>query len=122
VVSLAVVLPGGSSPGLSATLVSLGQPAATGTVRMSATGSQRTMTVTTSLPAPPLATFYQVWLLRKADNKMVSVGLLAGGGGRYVLPAAVVARYDAVDISLQADNGNPAHSSDSVLRASYKDD
>jgi Anti-sigma-K factor rskA len=120
IVSLAVLLPGGRSPGLSATLMSLGPPGATGTVHMSAAGAQRTMTVTTTLPAPPPASFYQVWLLQTADNKMVPVGLLSSGRGRYVLPATIVARYDAVDISLQADNGNPAHSADSVLRARYQ--
>jgi hypothetical protein len=35
------------------------------------------------------------------------------------LPEELLSRYDAVDLSLQADNGNPVHSADSVPRAKY---
>jgi Anti-sigma-K factor rskA/Putative zinc-finger len=116
---LAVTLGGSSSRRVSVTLSPIGQTAATGRVVMSGPAPQRTMTVETSLPAAPPASFYQVWLLNTAAGKMLPVGLLSGGRGRYILPAGIVAAYDAVDISLQADNGNPAHSADSVLRGRY---
>jgi hypothetical protein len=51
---------------------------------------------------------------------MLAVGVLPPDGrGRFRLPSTILAGYDAVDISLQADNGNPKHSSDSILRARY---
>jgi len=96
-------------------------PGAGGTVVLSvrsAAGQRMTITVR-GLPPAAAGYFYEIWLLAPATGKMLPVGLLAvtTRASSYVLPAAVTAGYGAVDISLQANDGNPAHSADSVLRA-----
>jgi hypothetical protein len=48
---------------------------------------------------------------------MLPVGVLSPSGtGSYALSASVMGQFSAVDVSLQANNGNPAHSDTSVLR------
>jgi hypothetical protein len=99
-------------------------PGATGSVVMTVPGAaSRQMTITISgLPAPSPGHFYEVWLLAPATGKMLAVGVLALGPGpaTYRLPASVTPGYGAVDISLQQNDGNPAHSADSVLRATIR--
>jgi anti-sigma-K factor RskA len=49
-----------------------------------------------------------------------SVGVLpAGGQARLTPPASVVGRYQAIDVSLEADDGDPTHSKRSLLRGRY---
>lgn len=73
--------------------------------------------VTSGLPAAPANHFYEVWLLQPATNKMLPVGLLSPSGrGTYSVASAMMSQYSAVDISLQVNNGDPAHSKVSVLR------
>lgn len=63
--------------------------------------------------------FYEAWL---ADDRghMVSMGTFrVGPSGRVDVHMAVavdVSRYALVDVSFERDDGNPAHSDDSVLR------
>ncbi len=72
------------------------------------------------LQAPSADHFYEVWLFDPQTKKMLPVGVLGpGGSSSYSLPQSLIAQYQIVDISLQRNNGNPAHSSDSVLRARY---
>ena len=128
----AVLAVGGIAAGLLATagghppasqtvaLAPVGPGQASGDVHMRGRGQDRTMTVSTVLPAAQPGTYYEVWLLKVSTGAMVPVGVLpASGSARYVLPAAVVSGYNAVDISLQPDNGSTQHSNDSVLRARY---
>ena len=69
------------------------------------------------LARPPGNAFYQVWLLNTGTNAMLPVGVLPDAGrGQYSLPAAQAAGYNAIDISLEPDDNDPAHSADSVLR------
>jgi hypothetical protein len=105
---------------VSVALKPVGGASASGTVSMTTGGSERTMTVDATVAPPSGGAFYEVWLLETATGRMVSVGVLPSDGkGRYTLPAQLVAAYDSVDVSLEPDDGVPAHSSDSVLRASY---
>jgi hypothetical protein len=98
----------------------VGDSSGSGTVSMSGTGDNLRMTVDTTLAPPAEGTFYEVWLLQQKTGQMISVGVLPdGGAASFVLPGDIVSAYDAVDISVQPDNGDPAHSADSVLRASY---
>lgn len=64
--------------------------------------------------------YYQVWLLGTDGTSMVAVGLIDPAQGTQVrlpLPAGLdVARYPIVDVSLESNDGNPAHSGDSVIR------
>ena len=39
----------------------------------------------------------------------------------FEIPESLVASYSAIDVSLEADDGDPAHSVTSVLRATYAD-
>jgi hypothetical protein len=96
-------------------------PSAGGQVTVEATGDTRQLLVrTTALPAPPTNHFYEVWLLDPKTLKMLSMGVLGPSGeGEYAVTAPIMAGYAAVDVSLQANDGDPAHSSISVLRASY---
>jgi hypothetical protein len=108
------------SPLASATLHSIDSPTGTeGSVAVFADGATRSLTVATpNLPEPPAQHFYEVWLLAPSSGKMLPMGVLAPSGhGSYSVSAHIMAGYSAVDISLQANDGNPAHSSTSVLRA-----
>ena len=66
-------------------------------------------------------TFYEVWMLRDATH-LISVGTFrvgADGRVRVTLPVSVdPGEYPIMDVSLEPDDGNPAHSHRSVLRSS----
>ena len=48
------------------------------------------------------------------------VGVLPRDGeARFTLPASVVGRYQAIDVSLEADDSDPTHSKHSLLRGRY---
>lgn len=119
--------PGGSSSPTGdvrqAALVAVGQqaPSASGVVQMSGPGAQTDMTIRTAgLPPASAGHFYYAWLLDPVTNKMLPLGVVAAGtASTFEVQSDLVSRYRAVDISLQADDGNPAHSPVSVLRASY---
>ena len=62
--------------------------------------------------------YREVWLL-DADGGLVSLGVLAGDEGRFTVPPGVdLGRFAAVDVSAEPLDGDPAHSSDSLLRGS----
>ena len=112
--------PSSSSPTAQVALQPLGDQAAAGKVEMSGAGASRTMVVSTDLAPASTDHYYEVWLLDTRTNGMVAVGVLpTSGTAHFTLPNELLERYNAVDLSLQADNGNPAHSADSVLRAKY---
>jgi hypothetical protein len=94
---------------------------ATGLVTVLADGTTRQMTVSTrDLGDPGPGTYYEVWLLDPATFKMLPVGVLPPSGeGTYAVTAGLMSGYSAVDVSLQVDDGDPAHSQTSVLRAVY---
>ncbi len=77
---------------------------------------------TVALPRPASGQFYYVWLLDPVSNKMLPLGQMAAGNStRFDLPESLVEAYSAIDISLEADDGDPGHSVTSVLRATYAD-
>jgi len=122
-VSVTRAMPGSSPPVIvHAALRALdARVVAAGTVTVAASGNTRQLTVETRhLSPPPAQSFYEVWLLDPATLKMLPMGVLAPSGtGDYSVKADIMAGYSAVDVSLQANNGDPAHSNTSVLRASY---
>jgi Anti-sigma-K factor rskA, C-terminal/Putative zinc-finger len=81
------------------------------------------MTVETrDLPRIKKGEYYQVWLFNPETGKMLSLGILGPGGkGGFEVPESLVGRYQVVDVSLERDDGDPAHSVTSVLRAAYTD-
>jgi Anti-sigma-K factor rskA len=69
----------------------------------------------TGLPAE--SGFYEVWLLNREANKLISVGVLDGERGTFPLPPAVnLSEYPVVDVSLEPFDGDPAHSKNSFVR------
>ena len=64
--------------------------------------------------------YYEAWLA-DARGRMVSMGTFRvrrDGSVDARMPVAVdVTRYRLVDVSLERDDGNPAHSARSVMRA-----
>ncbi len=70
---------------------------------------------------PPLENgYYEAWLLEIQDGKLkdlVPLGDLASTKASYKVAGSVdLNRYNVVDISREPNDGNPAHSGDSVLR------
>ncbi|MET0997425.1 MAG: anti-sigma factor [Marmoricola sp.] len=99
-----------------------GAPGPSGTVSM-ATDTDlvtRMRVDTVDLPRPPRGGFYYVWLFDPVSNKMLPLGqVVPGHRASFDVPASLVEAYSAIDVSLEADDGDPAHSVTSVLRASY---
>ncbi len=95
--------------------------AAAGRVSMQTPGAQTEMTISTKgLPDAGSGRFYYAWLLDPQTQKMLPLGVVSSRNAmRFEVPTGLIKRYHAVDISLQADNGNPGHSATSVLRALY---
>lgn len=75
--------------------------------------------VADQLPAAGAGAFYQAWLLDPDTNKMLSLGPLSGDTSRFRVDSDLVADYSEVDVSLESDDGDPAHSATSVLRGGY---
>ena len=79
------------------------------------------MTVETrGLPKIGHGQFYEAWLFNPKTQKMLALGVVGPNGkASFDLPDPLVGRYQVVDVSLESDDGNPAHSVTSVLRATY---
>ncbi|MCB0914311.1 MAG: anti-sigma factor [Actinobacteria bacterium] len=76
------------------------------------------LSVTTANLADPDG-FYEVWLLNLNTGGMIAMGTVPGGAHQTLLPVPPgvdLAEYRAVDISDEPFDGNPGHSSVSVLR------
>jgi Anti-sigma-K factor rskA, C-terminal len=96
--------------------------AAGGRLLMTVRGPDSTdMTITTSdLPRARHGQFYEAWLLDPATRKMLPLGAIGPSGrASFEVDDRLLGRYSAVDISLEADDGDPQHSVTSVLRAPY---
>jgi anti-sigma-K factor RskA len=70
----------------------------------------------------PASGFYEVWLLDPATGHMVSLGELDENlRGDFTMPANVaMSQYHVVDVSWEPDDGNPAHSTNSLARGSLQ--
>lgn len=61
--------------------------------------------------------YHEVWLIDTDVTKLVSLGVLHGDHGSFVLPDGLdLAEYPVVDVSEEPFDGNPAHSGDSIVR------
>lgn len=59
----------------------------------------------------------EVWLLTPEVDGLISLGLLEGGSGTFVIPEGIdLTEYPIVDVSLEPVDGDPAHSGDSIVR------
>ncbi|WP_167138393.1 anti-sigma factor [Diaminobutyricimonas sp. TR449] len=65
--------------------------------------------------------FREVWLIKSDASGLVSIGLLDGTSGSFVVPQGLdLAEYPLVDVSAEPDNGDPAHSGDSIVRGELR--
>ncbi len=98
------------------------QGSGTGLVLMvhEAKSTTRMTIETNNLPKLRKGRFYYAWLLDPETNKMLPLGQVGPGGvASFTLSDDLLGRYTVVDVSLEADDGDPEHSVTSVLRASY---
>lgn len=59
----------------------------------------------------------EVWLLTPEVDGLISLGLLEGDSGEFVIPDGIdLTEYPIVDVSLEPVDGDPAHSGDSIVR------
>ena len=59
----------------------------------------------------------EVWLLTEAVDGLISLGLLEGTEGEFVVPDSVdLERFSIVDVSQEPLDGDPTHSGDSIVR------
>ncbi|MFJ4296902.1 anti-sigma factor domain-containing protein [Curtobacterium sp. NPDC089689] len=64
----------------------------------------------------------EVWMMQSDLKGLVSVGFLDGDRGRFTVPADMdLAKYPVVDVSAERDDGDPAHSGDSIVRGDLHD-
>lgn len=65
--------------------------------------------------------FREVWLLTADGTALVSLGVLDGREGTFTVPADVdTDRFTVVDISQEPDDGDAAHSGDSIVRGTLE--
>jgi anti-sigma-K factor RskA len=107
------------APSRTLTLTSLRPDgAAQGKVRLARTGGRATLAVSGLAPSRR-GEFYELWLLSPPGD-LVSLGsfrVSAGGRATLQVPLPVdPSRYRFLDVSVEPDDGDPAHSSHSVLR------
>ena len=63
----------------------------------------------------------EVWLIDPETSGLISLGLISGATGTFTVPADLdLERYSVVDISQEPDDGNPAHSGDSIVRGALR--
>ncbi len=68
------------------------------------------------LPDLPEGSYYEAWLLGSGPGQVQSLGALEGDG-RFAVPEGLaIDDFPLVDVSIEPIDGNPAHSSKSVLR------
>ena len=61
--------------------------------------------------------YREVWLIRSDASALVSLGILDGERGTFVVPEGIdLAEYSLVDVSVEPLDGDPAHSGDSIVR------
>jgi len=111
---------GGAGSGKGGTTLTLRALAGVpGEARLTITGDRAQLRGHGMPPSGP-HDYYEAWLA-DARGRMVSMGTFRVGRDGSVdaeMPVAVdVRRYRLVDVSLEPDDGNPAHSKTSVMRA-----
>ncbi|WP_406046966.1 anti-sigma factor domain-containing protein [Kribbella sp. NBC_00889] len=62
--------------------------------------------------------YYELWLINADGQRMVSLGVLdPATGGTFRIPDNLTSEgYRIIDVSLEPNDGNPAHSRDSIVR------
>lgn len=61
--------------------------------------------------------YQEVWLITGDASALVSLGVMEGGEAAFTVPDDIdLNEYVLVDVSLEPDDGDPAHSGDSIVR------
>lgn len=79
----------------------------------------RELVVDLSGAEPKEGEFYEVWLLDLEGGKvkdLVALGTIDASGHYKISQSVDISRYNTVDVSVEPDDGNPAHSGVSVVR------
>lgn len=88
----------------------------TAEVTVDADGRQ-VLQVSVSQAASSASGYQEVWLIDTDVEGMVSLGILDGTSGSFVVPEGVdVAAFPIVDVSLEPLDGDPTHSGNSITR------
>jgi hypothetical protein len=91
-------------------------PDASGGAVVRESEGHRTIEISVTSDVPDDA-YREVWLISSDLTKLVSVGLLPGDEGSFAIPAGIdLGEYPVVDVSAEPLDGNPGHSSDSIVR------
>lgn len=100
-----------SAPGLAGTASLYSPDSAGGTLRVALT----------NVPKAPAGHHYEVWVLPKGGHTMTAVGSFTPASPNVTLdlPLPAPGTYAAMDISVQANDGPPAHSGTSLAGASF---
>lgn len=99
-----------------AQLTPLAEYSATGSARVVETaGGSRTLEVT--LDKDEAQGYQEVWLIAPDLSRLVSLGVMNADSGTFQVPEGLeLADYPIVDVSDEPVDGNPAHSSVSIVR------
>jgi hypothetical protein len=99
-----------------AQLTPLAEYSATGSARVVETaGGARTLEVT--LDKDEAQGYQEVWLIAPDLSRLVSLGVMNADSGTFQVPEGLeLADYPIVDVSDEPVDGNPAHSSVSIVR------
>jgi hypothetical protein len=102
-------------------LAAIGPGNASGRAAVVAHDGGKALTVDTSGLAPLAGSDYELWLMNPDTNSFVSLGSVQPGvRSVHPIPAGVTVKTDPyVDISVEPRDGNPAHSTVSVLRGHF---
>ncbi|MEU7697809.1 anti-sigma factor [Streptomyces sp. NPDC039028] len=96
------------------------RPASAGYASLKDDTPRRSLEITVK-GLPETTGYFEVWLMDRTHTKLVSMGVL-GPDGHAVLPVPATIdlnEYSVVDVSVQAYNGKPDHSGDSIVRGAY---
>lgn len=78
---------------------------------------ERVIRLTADLPPQEAGQYYEAWLLGPDDRLLALGALRASGTTELLVPEGVdLADYALLDVSREPDDGDPAHSGDSLLR------
>jgi hypothetical protein len=103
-------------PLASARLEPLEQFSATGSATVTEAGDG-TRTIEVQLDKTEASGYQEVWLIAPDLSRLVSLGIMNSSSGRFDVPAGLdLSGYPIVDISDEPLDGNPAHSSVSIVR------
>ncbi|MFE0455224.1 anti-sigma factor [Streptomyces sp. NPDC058914] len=99
-------------------LAPLALPQAAGTVRLVRGAEADRQVMVTVKGLPPTDGYYEVWLMDRSRTRLIAMGVLGPDGSATLpLPDGMdLSGYTLIDVSAQENNGNPAHSGESVVR------